>query len=885
VIVSGYKNNVKTKPSIVNIGILLILTIVFMAVKPVNAQVKTVAVTKFLQTDTSVKKADTLLSKSKRISKDSIDTPVNYTAADSGVMIMSTKEFFLYGKAKTVYKTSELEAATIVYDQQSQNIKAYGAKDTLGTPQSNPKFQESGMVSTNDSIYFNMKSGKGLTRNTNFQQGEIYVNAKTMKKVNKEEAFAWKARFTTCNLDEPHFAFRTNKLKIINDKIGVSGPAFPEFEGVPFPIGIPFGIFPLTKGRHSGLMAPAFTTSEDFGLGFEGLGYYKVLTENFDATVRSNIYSYGGWSANLNSKYIVRYKYIGNFNLSMQNTKLLNRNTSVLNEYTGSKTFMINWSHSMDSRALPGTNFSANVNFGSTKYNKSLLNNPYQNYQNQISSSISYNKIWDNKYNLSVNLNHSQNNNLGLVNMSLPNINFNALTIYPFQKKDQIGAGKWYEKLGIGYNGSFQNQFSFYDTAFNMRRLLDTMQWGATHSIPISLSLPSLGPVTISPSIGFEEKWFGAENTKTWNSKLNKVDTSLSRGFYRAPHIGFGLGASTRVFGTYKFKDDYVKAIRHEIRPSLSLNYTPDLAANYHYTAQVDSTGRKYRFSKFDGGALGGAYSEGTFGGLSFGVDNLLEMKVKDKGDSSSEEEKFKKVKLIEGFGFNSNYNFLADSFALGTFNFYARTVLFNNLNITSSFTLDPYANDKQGFRVNKLDIDPAKFKFGNITSGGIAISTSFKSKSKDEKASKSKEIPIDPFMTPDEQQRQLQYVKANPSEYTDFNIPWSLSFSYSFQFTRVLKSDFSGYKLQTFSSLNFNGDFSLTPKWKVGGTGYVDVAKASIQQLSLFISREMHCWQMAINVTPIGLYRSFSITINPKSGILRDLKINRSRTFSSATY
>jgi hypothetical protein len=412
------------------------------------------------------------------------------------------------------------------------------------------------------------------------------------------------------------------------------------------------------------------------------------------------------------------------------------------------------------------------------------------------------------------------------------------------------------------------------------------MQWGATHSIPISLSLPSLGPVTISPNISFEEKWFGAANTKTWNSKLNKVDTTLNRGFYRAPHMTFGIGTSTRIFGTYKFKDNYVKAIRHEIRPTVSLNYTPDLAANYHYTAQVDSTGRSYRFSKFDGGALGGAYSEGTFGGLGFGIDNLLEMKVKDKQDTTSgEEEKFKKVKLIEGFGFNSNFNFLADSFALGTFNFYARTVLFNVLNITSSFTVDPYANDKKGFRVNKLDVDLNQLKLGHITGGGISVSTSFKSKSKNEKESKAKEIPIDPFMTPDEQQRQLQYVKANPAEFTDFNIPWSLSFSYSFQFSRVIKPDYSGYNLQTYSSLNFNGDFSLTPKWKIGGTGYVDVAKMNIQQLSMFITREMHCWQMAINVTPIGLYRSFSITINPKSGILRDLKINRSRTFSSTTY
>jgi hypothetical protein len=882
VIVTGYKNNVKNRPSIVNIGILLILTIVLICFYPAKAQVGVDSLKKFNKVDTLVKKADTTISL--RISKDSMEKPVTYAAADSGVMMMSSKEFYLYGKAKTVYKTAQLEAATIVYDQQTQNIKAFGAKDTSGAPQSNPKFQESGMVSLNDSIFFNMKSGKGLTKNTNFQQGEIYVNALTMKKVNKDEAFAWKARFTTCNLDEPHFAFRTNKLKIINDNIGVSGPAFPEFEGVPFPIGIPFGIFPLTKGRHSGMLAPAFSSSQDFGLGLEGLGYYKVLNENFDATVRSNIYSYGGWSATLNSKYILRYKYIGNFNLSMQNTKILTRSTNIADEFTGNKTFMINWSHSLDSRALPGTNFSANVNFGSTKYNKLLLNNPYQNYQNQISSSISYNKSWDNKYNLSVNLNHSQNNNLGLVNMSLPNINFNALTLYPFQKKDQVGAGKWYEKLGIGYNGSFQNQFSFYDTAFNMKRLLDTMQWGATHSIPISLSLPSLGPVTISPGVSFEEKWFGAQNTKTWDSKLNKVDTTFSKGFYRAPHVAFGIGAATRIFGTYKFNDDYIQAIRHEIRPNISFNYVPDLAAAYHYTTQIDSTGRKYRFSKYDGGAISGGYSEGTFGGLSFGIDNLLEMKVKNSEDSTSEN-KSKKIKLLEGFGFNSNFNFLADSFSLGNFNFYARTILFNKFNITSSFTVDPYANDKQGFRVNKLDIDPSKLNFGHITSGGVSISTSFKSESKDKKASNAKEIPIDPFMTPDEQQRQLQYVRANPAEYTDFNIPWSLSFSYSFQFTRTLKPDYSGFKLQTYSSLNFNGDFSLTPKWKIGGTGYIDVAKANIQQLSMFITREMHCWQMAINVTPIGIYRSFSITVNPKSGILRDLKINRSRTFSSTTF
>ena len=306
------------------------------------------------------------------------------------------------------------------------------------------------------------------------------------------------------------------------------------------------------------------------------------------------------------------------------------------------------------------------------------------------------------------------------------------------------------------------------------------------------------------------------------------------------------------------------------------------MAKKYFYNTQVDSTGRVLRFSQFEGGVIG-AFSEGTFGGLSFGVDNLLEMKVKDKSDSTGKATK--KIRLIDGFGFNSSYNFLADSFALGNFNIYARSTLFDKINITAGMNLDPYDVDRQGYRVNRILFDPAKLKLGRITSGNLAISTSFASKPKDGSTEKDRDIPIDPFMTPEEQQRQLQFARANPAEFTDFNIPWSLNLSYSLNFNRVLKQDFSGFETQLFSSINFNGDFSLTDKWKMGGNGYYDISQGGLQQFSMFITREMHCWQLSVNVTPIGLFRSFNITINPKSGILRDLRINRSRVFSNSGF
>ncbi len=822
------------------------------------------------------------------ISKDSLEAPVKYHADDSAVVMVSSRDVFLYGKAKTQYQDLTLEAGNIEYRQKSQLVKAYGNSDTSGGLASQPQFTQGELKSISDTIYYDMGSGKALVKNTFFQEGEIFVNAKVMKKVDTNTMFAQDARFTTCNLDTPHFAFRTTRLKVVNDKIGVTGRIYPEVESIPMPfITLPFSLFPLNRGRHGGFIFPQFTASEDFGLGLEGLGYYYLLGDHADITTTANIYSYGGWLLNSSSKYIKRYKYLGNLSLSIQKSRTLNRGYISDEEFTESKNYMINWSHSRDNRARPGTNFSANVNFGSTQFNQKLLNNPSQNFQNRLNSSISYGKDWNGKANLSLNLNHSQNSNTRLVTLSLPTANFNVVTLYPFQGKEQVGSGKWYEKIGIGYSGNFQNQINFYDSAFSFRRILDTLQWGAVHNVPITLSLPSLGPLIVSPSVSFEERWYGQRILRNWDNSKEKLDTIIQRGFYAARQMSFGLGFNTRIFGTYAFKKSKgIQAIRHEIRPSFSVSYQPDFAAKNYYNMQVDTSGRVMRFSQFEGGVVG-AFPEGSFGGISFGVDNLLEMKVNNKNrDTANKDpkEQYRKVKLLDGFGFNSSYNFLADSFGLGNFSIYARSTLFEKVNITAAANLDPYDVDARGFRVNKLLWDPKNFKFGRITNGSLAISTSFTSKTRDGKevGETDKDLPMDPFMTPDEQQRQLQFVRANPAEFTDFNIPWTLSLSYSLNFSRNIKADYSGYQTDTYSSVQFNGDFSLTNKWKIGGNGYYDFTEAKLQQFSMFVTREMHCWQLSINVMPIGLYRSFNIMFSPKSGILRDLKINRSRTFTS---
>ena len=61
----------------------------------------------------------------------------------------------------------------------------------------------------------------------------MFVHGEAVKKVDENVTFVKRGFFTTCNLDDPHFAFRANKLKVINKKLAISGPAHPEFEGVP----------------------------------------------------------------------------------------------------------------------------------------------------------------------------------------------------------------------------------------------------------------------------------------------------------------------------------------------------------------------------------------------------------------------------------------------------------------------------------------------------------------------------------------------------------------------------------------------------------------------------------------------------------------------------
>lgn len=853
--------------------------------KKIVASADTISINKpdsLLSSDTSAlnKNIDTL---SYETSKNAPDTVIEYSAEDSMVVDVPGKAITLYGKkATTDYKDNSLTAPIIELDQETGNIIASIKRDSTGKVISLPMYVQGDFKSQSDSIKFNMKTGKGLTKSTYTQQGEMYVYGEVIKKVNNDVFYALRGRFTTCNLDTPHFAFVSNKIKFINNKVAITGPVHPEFEGVPIPIYFPFGIYPLNQARHSGLLQPTFTTNQQRGLGLEGLGYYKIVNDYWDVILRTSIYSYGGWSLSINPRYRKLYHYNGALTFDVQN---FNTNFQGDPDFIHNRSYHIAWNHSMDSKARPGVSFTANVNAGSSSYNRNIPDQPVLNYTNQLQSSIAYSKTWKDKpFNLTVTANHNQNTNLKIINVELPDVGFNVQTIYPFRKKESAGTPKWYENIGIGYNGTAQNRFSFYDTLPDIfRQIADTFQFGAHHSVPITLSLPQIGAFQVGPSVSYDETWYQTKTVYSWDGVNKKLDTTVTKGFYTARQMSFGLGVSTRIFGliTAKSKNAKIQAIRHEITPTLGISYKPEFNKSSFYSAQYDTSGHRQQFSVYQRNNIFGPYSPGRFGGLTFGIDNNISMKVRNKKDTG--EHALKKISIIDGLSINGSYNFFADSFQLSPLQLSARSNLFNKINITASGQLDPYDVNGQGQRVDRLLWQRKALTLGRLISGNVSLSTSLRGGDKKTGSKKpeltANENPADLGLTDDQYNSELAYIKNNPGEYADFNIPWSVNLGYALTFSKNYVPN-SGFTSTTSQNLNFGGTLALTKKWQMAINGYYNITQGELNQISLSLSRDLHCWQMSIAISQSSLNRFFSINISPKSPLLRDIRVNRTKSY-----
>ncbi|MCK5838226.1 MAG: LPS-assembly protein LptD, partial [Bacteroidales bacterium] len=728
--------------------------------------------------DTTIIITDTVLITSDKFG---ISSKIDYQAEDSIVFDISAQKVFLYRNAEINYETTNIKAAYIEIDFKHSLLYATFMLDSLNKEYGKPIFTEGEQNFSSKEMNYNFNTKQGLIKDVITQEGDGYIHGSVIKKLENDIINIKSGSYTTCSNEHPHFEMRFHKAKVIPDNKIVTGPAYVVVEDVPLPIAIPFGMFPIFKGRTSGIIIPSYGESASRGFYFHDFGYYWGISDYIDLTILGDIYTRGSWALKPNLNYKKRYKYGGNFNFNFGVNRAGTEGTP---DYESHKDFAIRWNHTQDPKAKPNSSFSASVNIVTGQYNRYNPVSATDYLTNTFSSSISYQKHWAGKYHLTLNLNHSQNTIQHTIDLGLPKVSFSINRFFPFRKKEQVGRLKWYENISVNYSMNAENRISTLDTLLFNENVYKDFRNGMKHSIPITSSVKLLKFFSLTNSINYTERWYSQRIEKYWTNDTlfsngdtlaGYVKSDTIFGFQTARDFNFSSSINTRLYGMLQFKKGPVRAIRHVMTPSVSFSIRPDFGAenfgywDYYYTdeTQTDSA----RYSVFQG-SIYGTPPDRSSGNLSFGLSNNLEIKVRSKKDTITG---MKKIALIDYFSITTSYDLAKDSLNWAPISMSGRTNLFKGLNIQFTGRWDLYAlDDSTGKRINTFVWEQSRklLRFENTT-WNLSFRYSFSSKRKTAPKPSN-------FGTEEEREEILE----NFDQFLDWNNPWKLSFNYSFRYT-----------------------------------------------------------------------------------------------------
>ncbi len=810
-----------------------------------------------------------------RTKKSTIDGKVEYPAEDSIRFDLKSKKVFLYKGANLTYGSLNLLGDYMEIDFSTNEIYSRGVEDSVGNIEGKPIFKESENEFASDEMRYNFDTKKGLITGVRTEESGGFLHGEVIKKMPDNTAYIKGGRFTTCELEHPHYAFRFRKSKVVpGDKI-ITGPAYFEVGNVPTPLLVPFGLFPNQSGKQSGIIIPSYGESKKQGFYFMDGGYYWAVSDYIDLTFLGSVYTRGSWSANTKAKYKMRYKYSGNLDLKYA-INLLGSEGSP--DYKKSKDFKIYWTHSQDAKARPKSKFSANVNIRSSSFNEFELSNTLNDrLSNTFQSSVNYSTRFGDSWNLNVNLGHSQNTQNKTISLTLPQISLSGTRFYPFRKREKTGTLKWYENISVNYSMVSKNQINVADSLLFTPGWEQYFQNGMKHTIPISSSVKVLKHLNWTNSVNLTSRWYSQYYNKSWEEKAflgmdtAYLVTDTVHGFVTANDFSVKSSFNTKIYGMFMFGDNFpINAIRHVLTPTVSFSYRPDFSESqwgYYGSYYNTNLEEEIQYSYFEG-SIYRSPGSGKQGALNFALANNFEMKIRDRKDTLTGT---RKVVLIDNLRLGTSYNMAKDSLRWSPLLISARTKLFKNLDIKYASAWDPYVLDSAGTKnLNKFewDVNHRLFRMKDAKwTAGLNLSLSNKTfNKKDDKASGT--------TNKGDKKKGKEAVKPG-------TIPWTLNLTYSLGYG--MRHNYTNYMLEKDESivqtLGFRGTAEITPNWKVSFTSGYDFEAKGISYTQVQIHRDLHCWEMHFSWIPFGTWQSWNFSINIKSSMFKDLKVEKKKS------
>ncbi|MBB3188567.1 putative LPS assembly protein LptD [Microbacter margulisiae] len=870
--------------------------------------------TKNVQDTTTVKSKGTQ-------NKSQLTDKIVYQANDS-IVFYGDGTGMMYGNGDIQYQKMELKANYIRMKMDSSLVYAMGTKDSTGQLVGEPSFKDESNQFDAKELTYNFKTKRGFIHHTVTQQGEGYIVSDLTKLTSDKTFYMSNMQYTTCDhTDHPDYYIQLTRAKVKPQKYIVSGPAYLVIEDVPLPLALPFGYFPFTSKYSSGIIVPSY--GDDFTRGFylHNGGYYFALNDYMDLALTGEIYTKGTWAVNAISTYVKRYKYRGSLNFSYRQDITSEKG---MPDYGKSTNMSIQWTHSQDSKASLYSTLSGSVNFSTSGYNRSNINNVYDPTlmsQNTKSSSINFSQRFPNSpFTLSANANITQRTADSTINMQLPNLTVTMSQIHPFKRANTVGPEKWYDKIVMSYSGSFANSIQTKENKLLHSSFSRDWQNGFDHQIPVSATFNLFKYISITPAVNYEERWYFKSVQQRWNSNTQSVIRDTTSGFYRSYNFNASVTANTTIYGFFipnrKIFGDKIDRIRHVFKPSISFTYNPDFSnpiwGSYKtYDKYVQDSQDPQRmdketvlYSPFEGGIYGYP-AAGKSGAIGYSFSNNVEMKVKEKSDTT-DQPVYKVVSLIDNFSWSGSYNLATDSLRWSLINANLRLKLpfSKSYTLNLSGTFDPYLYgldaNKNPVHINQLRWAHGKFPrfMGTNFSQSFTISDqTFKHNSSGNKENTNQEQPSQqttlmnntdiPSLYNAQQDTVKKQTKPSSSEvdadgYEKPQFHWSLSFNYSLLYgqSSIFNYHTMEYGMQWTQNLSLNGTISPTPKWNINWSASYSFANKQFTQINIGITRDLHCWSMSAQLVPVGYYTSYMVRIAVKSSLLEGLKYQKSSSF-----
>lgn len=801
------------------------------------------------------------------VNDNSLESIIRYSARDSIFNDLKKKQVHLFGDAKIQMDEVNMTAGYILVDMNSNEISASFTYDKDSNKVEFPTFTDGSEVVTAHKLRYNTETKKGFLEELSIKQEEFYFHMGIAKRHPNDEIHLRQGRLTTCDLEDPHYHFQLSKGVVVPNERIVTGPMNLWVKGIPTPFGLPFALIPTNqKERTSGLLFPEFVPFSQYGFGFQNLGYYIPINDNFQTSLYANLYSRGSWGLRNDLDYSKRYGFSGRLSVGFQQFR------SGFPENNNANKVSVNWSHRKEPKSNPYWNFSSSVNFisdNTTKNNLDPINPEF--FNNAFNSDININRLFPGKpLTMGMKLSMRQSSIANSISLISPVFNANLTRVFPFKNMFKVADKEWKKtiaRIGLTYNLEGQNRSNFGANLLSVgdfQGISNQFLNGISQTAALQTNFGLISnTIKINPSINYGNKINFQQVDKSYDLLSNSTITDTIRSFGMGHEFNMNVSLTTILYTYYNFVGKNKPKMRHLMTPSIGFRYVPLLNPLISESVGVNQT--LVTYSPFERSIYNvGNSNQAAF--LNFGVNNTFELKSRSDKDTLTG---FKKTRLIDQFSINGNYDFVRDSMNLSNISLALRIAPFDWINFVSNAIFSPYGwNVTNGRTIGDYALNTAQ-GLGRFVSTGLTTALTI-APPKDRKKIQETGERLNTNWNSD-----FNYFALYPERAIYFDIPWKMSLSHVYTINANQNISISSPKIYNqVQTLVLNGDASFTKRWNISGNLNLNLEEFAVTNLYFSLNRNMHCWALSFFWTPIGGNKSFLFSIRNTSSVFKDAKI-----------